>query len=162
MAADVIRVFDDSEVFAKIKTLPNGHTQGNSDYVLTQARKGLEGLGFEVERGKKKDELIAVLVPSGPCGKTGKAFYVDARSHARDFVVEVEAGQGYVNKNFLKDFFEACVMDGVYYLAIVVLKCYTSGRHKSKDFANITKFFDVLYASDRLKIPLKGILIIGY
>ena len=162
MAAAVIGVFDDPEVYAKIKTHPDGRTQGNSDYVLRQAAPGLTSIGFEVERGKKKNELIAVPVLLGPKGETVKAFYVDARSRAKDFVVEVEAGQGYANKNFLKDFFEACVMERVDYLAIVVLKCYTSGRHKSKDFANITRFFDVLFASNRLRIPLKGILIIGY
>lgn len=33
---------------------------------------------------------------------------------------------------------------------------------KSQDFERVVTFFETLYASDRVKLPLKGILILGY
>ena len=36
------------------------------------------------------------------------------------------------------------------------------GYRESKDFERVMKFFDTLNASNRLSLPLKGILILGY
>ncbi|MBA7584000.1 hypothetical protein ES708_25952 [subsurface metagenome] len=33
---------------------------------------------------------------------------------------------------------------------------------KSKDFNQVKRYYDTLYTSNRLKLPLKGVLIIGY
>ena len=44
------------------------------------------------------------------------------------------------------------------YLVIVVRNTY----NKNKDFQSVITFFETLYNSDRLKLPLEGILIIGY
>jgi hypothetical protein len=49
-------------------------------------------------------------------------------------------------------------MVDVDYLAIAVRKVYKD----QKDFETISKFFETLYASDKLTLPLKGILLIGY
>ena len=50
------------------------------------------------------------------------------------------------------------MMQDVDYLVIAVRNIY----NKSSDFDKVCKFFDALYASDRLVLPLKGILVIGY
>jgi hypothetical protein len=63
-----------------------------------------------------------------------------------------------MNYQFLKDLFEACMMFDVEYLVIVVRRKYL----KVNDFTEIVDFFDTLYASDRIELPLKGILVIGY
>jgi hypothetical protein len=73
-------------------------------------------------------------------------------------LLEIEAGRGVTNNQFLKDFFQACVMYNVNYFAVAVRKLY----RRNKDFEALNTFFDVLYASGRLTLPLKGILIIGY
>ena len=44
------------------------------------------------------------------------------------------------------------------YLAIAVRNSYGGGN----DFEKVVRFFDTLYASNRLQLPLKGILVIGY
>jgi len=62
------------------------------------------------------------------------------------------------NYQFLKDLFQACMMHEVNYLAIAVRNIYRG----SNDFEKVHTFFDTLYASNRLKLPLNGILIIGY
>lgn len=90
------------------------------------------------------------------------AFEADAHHSGERFVVEVEAGRAVVNNQFLKDLFQACMMDEVNYLGIAVRNCYEAAGIKNPDFERVVTFFDTLYASDRVKLPLKGILILGY
>ncbi len=73
-------------------------------------------------------------------------------------MLEVEAGRAVVNNQFLKDLFQACMMHGVNYLGIAVRNIYRN----SNDFDRVIRFIDTLYASSRIRLPLKGILIIGY
>ena len=48
--------------------------------------------------------------------------------------------------------------DDVDYLVIGVRKIY----RQSKDFDKVTSFFETMYVSNRIGLPLKGILVIGY
>ena len=50
------------------------------------------------------------------------------------------------------------MMHDIEYLAIAVRNTY----RKSQDFEKVFTFFDTLYKSNRMKLPLKGVLIIGY
>lgn len=129
-----------------------------SDGVLNAVSSGLRSAGFTVESGKKSVDRIAVPVLFGLNGRVEKSFHADAYHENEGFVVEVEAGRGVVNNQFLKDFFQACMMHDVRYLAIAVRNTY----RKVNDFERVRRFFDTLYASDRLSLPLKGILVIGY
>ncbi len=54
------------------------------------------------------------------------------------------------------------MMDGVEYLCIAVRNIYVAAGMKNRDFERVVTFFETLYASNRLALPLKGILIIGY
>lgn len=63
-----------------------------------------------------------------------------------------------MNYQFLKDFFEACTMVAVDKLCIAVRNKYRAFN----DFDRVCKFFEAMYASNRLGIPLSGLLIIGY
>lgn len=129
-----------------------------SDQVLAVVRPGLESIGFEVEKGKKKDEKIHIPVLYGMNGKTDLAFDADAYNQACRYVVEVEAGRAVDNYQFLKDFFEVCSMNEADYLCIAVRNMCRG----SNDFGKVCAFFDSLYTANRLGVPLKGILIIGY
>jgi hypothetical protein len=60
-----------------------------------------------------------------------------------------------VNNQFLKDLFEACVMPSVDYLVIAVRNDYRG----QNDFEKVCAFLDSLYASDRLRLPLAGVLV---
>jgi hypothetical protein len=52
------------------------------------------------------------------------------------------------------------MMEDVDYLCIAVLNRYeASGRN---DFEHVVKFMETLYASQRLALPLRGVLVIGY
>ncbi|MEF2097315.1 hypothetical protein V3595_22100 [Bacillus sp. CFBP9009] len=101
-----------------------------------------------------------------------KSFRADAYHDKNKSVIEIEAGRGVLNNQFLKDLFQACMMQDVEYLTIAVLNEYRTKNvnkktakvkiKKNYDFDEVYKFFDALYASDRIKLPLKGVLIIGY
>lgn len=132
--------------------------QLKSDEVLTSVRPGLEAIGFAVEKSKKKEGLVAVPVLYGVNGKIEKSFEADGYLANSGYVIEVEAGRAVVNYQFLKDFFEACTMVGVDKLCIAVRNQY----YTSNDFEKVCKFFEAMYASNRLGIPLSGLLIIGY
>ena len=153
-ALAVIQIFERHQKEIDSET----HEKQVSDVVLARLADDLEELGFQVERGKKKDQKIKVPVLYGRNGKVQKSFEADALMEAEGFVLEVEAGRGVTNYQFLKDLFQASMMQGVDYLGIAVRNVYRSSR----DFDKIFVFFDTLYKSNRLSLPLKGVLIIGY
>lgn len=132
--------------------------QHESNQVLVRVAEGLRAAGFTVEAGKKKADKISVPVLFGLNGNPEKSFDADAHHRDAKFVVEVEAGRAVVNNQFLKDLFQACMMDEVEYLGLAVRILY----NKNNDFERVCVFFETLYASRRLELPLRGILAIGY
>lgn len=129
-----------------------------SDEVLKILAPDLKKLGFQVEKSKKEEDKIHVPVLYGMNGHVEKSFEADGYHPEGKYVLEVEAGRGYVNNQFLKDFFEACVMLNVDRLCIAVRNHYYTGN----DFDRVCRFFDSLYASGKLQVPLISLLIIGY
>ena len=94
----------------------------------------------------------------GPNGRLEKYFDADGYNEQTKTVIEVEAGRAVTNYQFLKDLFQACMMYEVDFLIIAVRIDYKG----NPDFQKVITFFDTLYSSGRLVLPLKGILIIGY
>ena len=132
------------------------HEKQNSDTVLQKLRAPLENLQFEVEKSKK--EKIPIPVLFGINGKVEKRFEADCYHFDQKFILEIEAGRAVINYQFLKDLFQACMMQDVKYLGIAVRNIY----RRKKDFESVFTFFDTLYKSNRLSLPLEGILILGY
>lgn len=130
----------------------------DSNSVLAKVRPLLENADFKVETGKSKEDKIDVPVLFGEDNKIDKSFFADAISKDGRIVVEVEAGQATENHRFLKDIFEACMMFDVEYLVLAVRNIYRN----HDDFKRIYTFLETLYISNRLQLPLKGILLIGY
>lgn len=150
---DVISCFE--EHYNKIDSEANNLT---SNEVLNIVRKSLEKINFMVERGKDKENKIDVPVLFGKNNVIDKSFYADALSSDGRIVIEIEAGRATENNQFLKDLFEACMMYTVEYLVIAVRNIYRSHN----DYEKIYTFFETLYISNRLQLPLKGVLLIGY
>src|SRR5436309_2264263 len=92
----------------------------SSDQVLKLIGPELHGLGFRVESGKTTEGKIAVPVLFGENGKVEKSFSADCYHPEEKYMVEIEAGRGVVNHQFLKDLFQACASDNVDKLAIAV------------------------------------------
>ena len=134
------------------------HSKQDSDEVLAKIAGGLVEIGFQVETGKRKEQKISIPVLFGKNGAVKKPYEVDAFHVSEGFVLEVEAGRGVDNNQYLKDLFEACVMQGVFYLAIAIRNI----CRRRLNFEHVFNTFDTLYKSNRLSLPLKGVLIIGY
>ena len=140
------------------ETIDSSKHKLNSNEVLMTLKKNLLDQGFTVEKGKRAEDRIKVPVLFGRNGELEKSFLVDAFQEQTGTVLEVEAGRAVTNYQFLKDLFEACMMHNVTYSVIAVRKVY----RRQADFETVITHFDTLYASGRLKLPLKGVLVIGY
>lgn len=132
--------------------------QHNSNSVLENVRPYLEKINYAVESGKSQKDKISVPVLFGQNNQIDKNFNADAVSEDGKIVIEVEAGRAVANNQFLKDIFQACMMFKVEYLVIAVRNDYRGGD----DYSKIYSFLETLYISNRLTLPLKGILLIGY
>jgi hypothetical protein len=150
---NVISVFTDNEGMINSEKFEHP-----SNKVLEYVSDGLEVFNYKVERGKKEIDKIQVPVLFGLNGKLEKYFNADGYNVETKSVIEVEAGRAFTNYQFLKDLFQASMMYDVDYLTIAVRNIYLG----NPDFQKIITFFETLYASSRIKLPLKGILIIGY
>ena len=151
--ASVVLAFEKSS-----KQIDSENNEHNSNAVLEFLRDDLESLDYEVEKSKKQDDKIHVPVLFGKNGKLEKYFEADGLNAKTKTVIEVEAGRGVTNYQFLKDLFQACLMHDVDYLIIAVRNTYK----KSNDFEKVSSFINSIYVSNRLVLPLKGILIVGY
>lgn len=132
--------------------------QLSSNAVLALIAAPLSALGYLVETGPAHANKVRVPVHFGRQGRPTKTFEVDAYNEEWRTVIEVEAGRAVVNNQFLKDLFEACVMPSVDFLVVAVRSDYRG----TNDLEKVCAFLDSLYASDRLKLPLSGVLVVGY
>jgi len=148
--------------FKKIEPILDDGTHRVSNDVLALLRPHLESCGYDVEKRKGRDEKIDVPVLFGENNAIDKSFYADAFNKEQSIVIEVEAGRAVRNNQFLKDIFQACMMFDVEYLVVAVLNEYSGRGVVSKDYHEVKTFLETLYISNRLKLPLKGILLIGY
>jgi hypothetical protein len=129
-----------------------------SNDVLFTLKSDLEAIGFNIEKSKKKNDKIKIPVLFGRNGKLEKSFDADGLDVNSRTVIEIEAGRAVSNYQFLKDLFQACMMQEIDNLIIAVRNSYKG----KPDFEVVVTFFDTLYASGRLNLPLHRILIIGY
>ena len=150
---DVISCFEKN--YDAIKSPDN---KLSSDGVLKVISGDLKQLNFKVEDSKAHIDKIKIPVLFSINNRIDKFFDADAVSEDGKIVIEVEAGRGYRNNQFLKDIFQACMMPNVEYLVIAVRNFY----HGTNDFKSIFQFLETLYISGRLQLPLKGIVLIGY
>jgi hypothetical protein len=153
IAATVISAFQEAN-----DKIDSSEHKLDSNRVLEAITPHLEAAGFQVETGKKAADKIHVPVLFGLNGQVDKSFDADAYHLESGFVLEVEAGRGVTNNQFLKDLFQACMMNGVNHLGIALRNDYRGAN----DFDKVLRFFDTMYASSRLHLPLQGILVIGY
>ena len=154
----VIDVF--KENFDEIRT---DQKKIKSNDVLKILIGSLKDRNFRVEGSKSK---IKMPVLHGEKNISSKYFEVDAFHEEERVVLEVEAGMALQNMRFLKDIFEASVMSDVDYLAVSVCNVY---EYKSKGkpvstypYEKISIWLETLFSSDRIKLDLRGILLIGY
>ena len=130
----------------------------NSNQVLGHIEPALTLGGFVVEKSKVRNDKISIPVLFGKNGTIEKSFDADAFHPIDGVVLEVEAGRAVANNQFLKDLFQACMMQDAQHLVICARLLY----RKNDDFEKICRFMDTLFASNRLNLPLKTIMVLGY
>jgi hypothetical protein len=137
---------------------PSASTE-RSNAILACLRPALERLGYQVERGKRRDQKIYRPVFFEDEGKVTKSFDVDAFHPVDRIGVEVEYGRTQPNNAVYKDLIELCLMIDVDFGALFVPTTYRT-RERPYDYA--VNVFQPIFASPRLNLPLKGLLLVGY
>lgn len=130
----------------------------SSNEVLEIIRTDLEKNNMIIETGKSKDQKIQVPVLFGLNDSIDQFFEADGISKDKKLVLEVEAGRAVVNYQFLKDIFQASMMHEIEMLVLAVRNDYRG----VDDFKKVYSFLETLYISNRIKLPLKEIVVIGY
>ena len=130
----------------------------HSNAVLSVLASDLKQLDYRVETGKRRKDKVNVPVLFGRNGEVQKSFDADAYNRNESTVVEVEAARTVPGNQYLKDLIQASLMESVKYCVIAV----RNRSNTSKDFETVCRFMDTMYASSRLRLPLDGILVIGY
>tara|TARA_Y100000992_G_C21133163_1_gene427582 strand:- start:208 stop:729 length:522 start_codon:yes stop_codon:yes gene_type:complete len=130
----------------------------SSDEVLKILEADFLKEGYLVEKSKAKNDKIRMQVDIGINDEASLFFEVDAWNEDEGIVIEVEAGRALDNHQFLKDIFEAAMMKNVKYLIIAVRECYR-GRN---DYRKINDWLEPFYSTERVKLDLEGLLLIGY
>jgi hypothetical protein len=138
----------------------------DSDGVLQVLAPDLRELGFAVESGKKASDRIRRPVLFGSNGRAEVSYEIDAFHERHGIVVEVEAGRGARGNATYRDIIRASLILDAQYLALLVPVAYrhvSGGRevsvHAYRDCADL---LSALYASQRLRLPFLGTLLIGY
>lgn len=138
----------------------------SSDLVLANLRPGLEGLGYKVEAGRLATQRIRRPVLFGPQGASVVEYDVDAVHDVLRIVIEIEAGRGAKSNAVYRDLIRASLVVDIDFLVLGVIDVY---RHLSAgkgvnvpSFDDAFRQIDAIYASGRLRLPFKGLLLFGY
>jgi hypothetical protein len=158
---DVVSVFAEAQ-----PKIDSENKYAGSDQVLAILRPGLLALGFQVEAGKKMVDKIRRPVLFGEFGEEELTYEVDAFHAEQGIAVEVEAGRGARSNAVYRDLIQTSLLVDAQYLVLAVQNTY---KHKSggkdvavRSYRDTTNLLDAIYASDRLRLPLEGVLLIGY
>ena len=148
------------QIFDKHKNLidssnDDDESRRNSDTVLKVLSNDLENVGYLVEKSKKRKDKISFKFEMDDINLT---FEADGYHSGHKIAIEVEAGRAWDNKQFLKDIFEASLIDEIEYMVVAVRMRYR-GRN---DFLKISSWLKAIYKSNKIKMDFKGLLLIGY
>jgi hypothetical protein len=158
--ADQVRALE-----VRISTVEKG-TGLHSDDVLSELAPALRDLGYAVESSRSKADRIRRPVLYGSNGRPEVAYDIDAFHDGYGIVVEVEAGRAASNNATYRDIIRASLILDAQYLVLLLPVTYrfiNRGQSASVPvFMRALDLLSALYASQRLPLPLRGILLIGY
>jgi hypothetical protein len=158
----IVDVFRAAEATIGSEQLTKGLT---SDVVLGHLYPQLEALGFQVEKGKVRDQKIDRPVFFGENGVPTLRYQIDAYHPDWRCGLEIEAGRAWMGNAIYRDLVQALVMVQVDHLVLAVpnLYKYQSGGKAagSNDYRNTTSVAAALYSHTRVKLPY-GLTVIGY
>ena len=129
-------------------------------------RPSMEGLGYLVEAGKSRHQRIERPVLFGENGRAEVTYEIDAFHDGLGIAVEVEAGRGAMSNAAYRDIVRtSLLLDADYFVLMMPIsyRYQSSGRTSSTDaYAKTREQLSAIYASQRLRLPFKAVLLIGY
>jgi hypothetical protein len=138
----------------------------SSDAVLNELGPGLQALGYVVESGKTRAGKIRRPVLFGENGQPEVNYEIDAFHDELGVAVEVEAGRGAAGNADYRDIVRMSLILDARSMALLMPVRYrtTSGERAFAIHAyeKTRNQLDAIYASQRLKLPFEGVLLIGY
>jgi hypothetical protein len=138
----------------------------SSDSVLRELAAGLTALGYQVEEGKTRMGKIERPVLFGENGKPAVTYEVDGFHEEYGIVLEVEAGRGARGNAEYRDLLRSSLILDATFLVLMLPIAYrfNSGAREGTELAyrKTRDLLSAIFASQRLRFPFEGILIIGY
>lgn len=133
-----------------------------SDAALAVLRPALIALGYEIEAGKTASGKIRRPVLFGENGTARVAYEVDGFHPELNIVLEIEAGRGAAGNADYRDLIRTSLIVDADFLILGMMLEYRSGHTTMRSYERTRDQIDAIYASERLKLPFTGILLVGY
>ncbi len=133
-----------------------------SDDVLRAIAPRLVDFGWAVETGKRAGQKIERPVLYGDNGEVKVKYEIDGWHPLHQAALEVEAGRGAANNADYRDIVRASLLLDARYLCLLMPVDYRAGNSKWRAYATTNAQLDAIYASQRLRLPFDGVLLIGY
>jgi hypothetical protein len=125
-------------------------------------RPALTAFGFEIEAGKTASGKIRRPVLFGENGRPIVAYEVDGFHPGLGIVLEVEAGRGAAGNADYRDLVRTSLIVDAEYLVLGMMLEYKTGKTTMRSYERTRDQLDAIYASERLRLPFKGVLVVGY
>lgn len=153
-------------VFKNQRTLLDTVSVHNkSDAALSIIRPGLEGLGFRVEGGSQEPTIYRP-VHFGEGGNPDRQYHIDSYHPGLKVGLEVEAGRSIRGNAIYRDIIQASLIIDLDYFVLAIPQRYRFNLKKKeqedKPFDYGLTVLDAVYSSSRFKLPLRGLLFIGF
>lgn len=133
-----------------------------SDSVLSILRPDMESLGYVVESGKQASQRIRRPVLFGDNGRPEVSYEIDAFHDELGIAVEVEAGRGAMSNADYRDIIRMSLLLDAEYMVLMTPAIYRFGKTSTNAFERTRDQMSAIYASERLRLPFRGVLLIGY
>lgn len=137
-----------------------------SDGVLEVLRPSMETLGYTVETGKSREQRIERPVLFGDNGRPEVTYEIDGFHDELGIAIEVEAGRGAMSNAAYRDIVRtSLLLDAEYFVLMmpITYRYQSAGRTLATDaYAKTRDQLSAIYASQRLRLPFKAVLLVGY
>lgn len=157
-ALSIVQVVADAE--PRVST-PSG-VKKSSDAVLLELAPGLRALGYDVEAGKRAADKITRPVLYGDSGSVRVKYEIDGWHPELGVAVEVEAGRGAASNADYRDIVRMSLLLDAKFMCLLLPQVYRSTKQTWHAFRNTNEQLDAIYASQRLRLPFEGVLLVGY
>lgn len=136
-----------------------------SDEVLQTLAPAWKELGFLVETTKSAADRIRRPVLFGEEGREAVSYEIDAWHDGDGIAVEVEAGRGTQNNADYRDVVRASLLLDARFFALLMPLRYAPpslANNPVWGYRRTYDLLDALFASQRLRLPFEGVLLLGY